>query len=108
MGLLDKAKQQASQIAEKGQEVVKKGQDKLESAQAKRREDALLRDLGAAVFAERTGRGTVQTAAETERLLAALRSHEAAQGTIDTAPTADQQDDTGGAAGQGGSPLDEV
>lgn len=114
MGLLDKAKQQASQIAQKGQEAAKKGQEKLETAQAKKREDALLRDLGAAVYAERTGRGTVETAAETERLLAELRSHEAAKGTIDTAPKADQpesaaqQDNAGGATGGGSFTLDEM
>ena len=108
MGLLDKAKQQASQIAQKGQEAAKRGQEKLETAQAKKREDALLRDLGAAVYAERTGRGTVETAAETERLLAELRSHEAAQGTIDTAPKAAQQDNAGGATGGGSFTLDEM
>jgi len=107
MGLLDKAKQQATQIAQKGQEAAKKGQDKLESAQAKKREDALLRDLGAAVYAERTGRGTVETVAETERLLAELRSHEAAPGTIDTGPSADQQDDAAGATAEGSFTLDE-
>jgi hypothetical protein len=84
------------------------GQDKLESAQAKKRADALLRDLGAAVYAERTGRGTVETVAETERLLAELRSHEAAQGTIDTEPKADQQDNAAGAAGKGSFTLDEM
>jgi len=113
MGLLDKAKQQASQMAQKGQEAAKKGQDKLESAPAKKREDALLRDLGAAVYAERTGRGTVETVAETERLLAELRSHEAAQGTLDTGPkagqdNADQQDNAAGAAGEGRLTLDEM
>lgn len=108
MGLLDKAKQQASQFAQKGQKAAKKGQDKLESAQAKKREDALLRDLGAAVYAERTGRGTVETVAETERLLAELRSHEGAQGTIDTEPKDDQQDNAAGAAGKGSFTLDEM
>ena len=103
MGLLDKAKQQAGQIAQKGQEAAKKGQGKLETAQAKKRADALLRDLGAVVYAERTGRGTAQTAAETERLLAELRSHEAAQGPIDTGAQADQQDSAPGATGATGA-----
>lgn len=87
MGLLDKAKQQANQLAQKGQEAAKKGQEKIETVQAKKQADALFRDLGAAVFAERTGRGTAETAAETERLLAALRAHEAEQGSADTTAT---------------------
>ena len=111
MGLLDKAKQQAGQIAQKGQGEAKKGQGKLESAQAKKRADALLRDLAAAVYAERTGRATGETAAEIERLLAELRSHEAAQGTIDTGAQADQQPSAGGAAGatgEGSYTIDEM
>ena len=72
MGLLDKA-------MAKGQELAAKGQEKLAETQDKRKEDTLLRDLGAAVFAERTGRGTGETAAEIERLVAELREVEAAQ-----------------------------
>jgi hypothetical protein len=82
MGFLDKAKAQAQQIASKGQE-------KFGEVQGKRKADALLRDLGAAVFAQRTGSGTPETDAEIERLLSELRAHEAEHGKIDTAPTAD-------------------
>lgn len=56
MGLLDKVKTQASQAAQKAQEAGKTGQAKLEEAQAKRKLDALFRDLGAAVYSERTGK----------------------------------------------------
>lgn len=56
MGLLDKVKVQAAQAAQKAQEAGKTGQTKLESAQAKRKVDALFRDLGAAVYAQRTGK----------------------------------------------------
>ena len=102
MGLLDKAKAQAQQLATKGQE-------KFEQTQGKRKSDALLRDLGAAVFAQRTGKGTPETDAEIERLLSELREHESQQGPIDTSPTATQQ--TGGAssASEGGEfNLDDV
>jgi len=88
MGLMDKVKQQATQLAEKAQEGVQKGQAKVEGLQAKRHADALLRDLGAATFATKTGRGDGATAGETERLLAELRAHEAEHGPIDVAPTA--------------------
>lgn len=106
MGFLDKAKAQAQQLATKAQEGVKTGQAKLEQTQAKKKGDALLRDLGAAVFLERTGRGTPETAAEIERLLAALRDHEAEHGAVDTAPTADAvaaEQQGAAAADEGGS-----
>lgn len=99
MGLLDKAKAQAEKLATKAQEGVKTGQAKLEEVQAKRKADALLRDLGAAVFAEKTGNGTAETAAEIERLVAALRDHETEHGTIDTSPTAADVEAPGSPAG---------
>lgn len=91
MGLLDKAKAQAQQLATKGQE-------KLEQTQGKRKEVALLRDLGAAVFAQKTGKGTPETDAEIERLVSELRAHEAEHGAIDTKPTAAAEGAGGGAA----------
>lgn len=97
MGFLDKAKQQATQLAQKAQEGVKTGQAKLDQVQAKKKEDALLRDLGAVVFADKTGRATGDTAAEIERLVGELRSHEAEAGAISTTPTAHTVE-TGGAA----------
>ena len=41
MGFLDKAKQQATQLAQKAQEGVKTGQAKLDQVQTKKKEDAL-------------------------------------------------------------------
>ena len=99
MGFLDKVKQQATQVGQKAQEGVRSGQEKVAEAQAKRRADALLRDLGAAVYAERTGRGTGQTAAEIERLSSELRSHEAEHGPIDTSATAGAAPSAAGGAG---------
>jgi len=98
MGFLDKAKQQATQLAQKAQEGVKTGQAKLDQVQSKKKEDALLRDLGAVVFAEKTGRATGETAAETERLVSELRSHETEAGAISTTPTAHTVDPGAGAA----------
>jgi hypothetical protein len=111
MGFLDKAKQQATQLAQKAQEGVKTGQAKLDQVQSKKKEDALLRDLGAAFFAEKTGRGTGETAGEIEQLLSELRSYESEAGTISTAPTAHTVD-TGGtaatAAPEGDFKLDDL
>ena len=56
MGLMDKVKAQATQVAQKAQEQAKAGQAKLAEKQSGRRSDALLRDLGAAVYAEKTGK----------------------------------------------------
>ena len=98
MGFLDKAKQQATQLAQKAQEGVKTGQAKLDQVQSKKKEDALLRDLGAVFYAEKTGRVTGETAAEIERLLSELRSHEAESGAIATTPTAHTVETDGGAA----------
>ena len=90
MGFMDKVKAQATSVAQKAQEGVKAGQAKLDDAQAKKCTDALLRDLGAQVYAEKTGNASGETAAEIERLLAELRAMEEEHGAIATAPTADQ------------------
>lgn len=111
MGFLDKAKQQASQLAQKAQEGLKTGQTKLDDMQSKKKEDALLRDLGAAFFAERTGRATPETAGEIQRLMGELRAHEAETGPIKTAPTAHTADPGAGAAQaapEGNFNLDDV
>ena len=101
MGFLDKAKAQAQSLATKAQEGVKTGQEKIEQVQASRKADAVMRDLGAQVFLEKTGRGSPETAAEIERLVAELRAHEAEHGPVETAPKAAQTPEPGAAAGPG-------
>lgn len=85
MGFLDKAKAQAQQVAAKAQQGVSQGQAKLDTMQAKKQADGLLRDLGAAFYAEQRSGGTrdAVTAA-----LAAVDAHAAEHGGIDTAATA--------------------
>jgi hypothetical protein len=83
MGLMDRVKEQAAQLAQKGQEVAHEGKVKLDQAQAKRRADAMFRELGAAVYAERTGRAGSDTAGKIERLVKALSDQEAEQGLGD-------------------------
>jgi hypothetical protein len=84
MGLLDRVKEQAAQVAHQAaqatQEAAQQGKAKLDQAQAKRRADAMFRDLGAAVYAERTGRGGTDTAGKIERLVSALQQQEAGEG----------------------------
>ena len=108
MGLMDKVKAQATQVAQKAQEAGKEGKAKLDAAQGKKRGDALLRDLGAAFYAEKTGKGTATTSAEIERLLAELRAHEAEHGAVDTSSTAGAAGGAGAATEGGDFKLDDV
>ncbi len=77
MGLMDKVRAQATQIAQKTQETARDSKVKFDQAQAKRRADVMLRNLGAIVYADRTGRGTSESAAEIDRLVTEISSHEA-------------------------------
>lgn len=81
MPLFDKVKEQAAQAAQRAQEAAQKGQAKLDDAQAKRREDALLRDLGAAVYAERTGTAAPDSSGDVDRLVDEITKHRAEHGT---------------------------
>jgi ribosomal protein L12E/L44/L45/RPP1/RPP2 len=79
MPFIDKVKAGAAQAAHKAQEAAKAGQAKIDEAKAKREQDAMFRDLGAAVYAQRSGTADANTSAEIDRLVAALKDHEAAQ-----------------------------
>src|SRR3954471_1727838 len=84
MGLLDKVKAQAEQVAAKAQQGVSQGQAKLDGMQAKKQGDALLRDLGAAYFAQQRSGGSAEAVSEA---LGKVDAHVAANGSVDTAPT---------------------
>jgi hypothetical protein len=86
MGLLDKVKVQAAQVAEKAQEAGKAGQAKIEEAQAKRKVDGMFRELGAAVYAERTGKVGADPSV-IERLVAEIKAFEAEHGATASAST---------------------
>lgn len=83
MGLLDKVKESAAQATAMAKDAAQKGQAKIDEVQAKRASDALLRDLGAAAYAEKTNRGGPTTSADIDRILAALEEHENTHGQID-------------------------
>ena len=83
MGFMDKVKAQAEVGLAKATEATKAGQEKLDQATAKHKADGVLHDLGAALYAERVGRGTDQTAADVERLVADLQAHEAEHGNLE-------------------------
>jgi hypothetical protein len=91
MALFDKVKEQASQLAQKAQEAGKAGQAKIEDAQSRRKADAILRQLGAAVYAQRSGTASVDNSADIDKLVADLKAFEAEHGPI---AASDADDDT--------------
>ncbi len=103
MGLMDKVRAQGSQLAQVAQDAAREGKVKLDQAQAKRRADALFRDLGAAVYAERTGRGSPDSKDRIDRLVDALSRQEADQGLGETDGKGSAGASSSGADGTAGS-----
>ena len=85
MGLMDKVKAQAEVAIAKGKEGVAQGQAKLDTMQAKKQGDALLRDLGAAYYAQQHKGGSAEAVTAA---LAKVVAHEAEHGAVDTSATA--------------------
>jgi hypothetical protein len=86
MGLLDKVKAQATAATVMAKDAAQKGQAKLDEVQSKKGADGILRDLGAAYYATKTGRATPTTDADIDRLVAALQAHESEHGALTLAP----------------------
>ncbi len=86
MGLLEKVKAQAAAATVMAKDAAQKGQAKLDEVQAKKAADGMLRDLGAAVYATKTGRATPVTDADIDRLVTALQAHESEHGPLTLAP----------------------
>ncbi len=101
MGLMDKVKAQATQLAQKTQEAAQEGKNRLDQAQANRRGDALLRQLGALVFADRTGRGTPDSQAKIDELISTISTHEQENGLNLAQTTVPQPGSPGDQAGAG-------
>jgi hypothetical protein len=77
---MDRVKAQASQIAQQAQEAAQEGRARFDQAQQGRRGDMLLRQLGALVFAERTGRGTGDSDARIDQLISDISALESQSG----------------------------
>jgi hypothetical protein len=80
MGLMDRVKAQASQLAQQAQEAAQEGRAKLDQAQSYRRGDVLLRQLGLLVYLDRTGRGAADTQTRIEQLLSDINAQERQNG----------------------------
>jgi hypothetical protein len=88
MGLMDKVKAQANTLAQKTQETAREGKARIDQAQANRHADLMLRNLGALVYAEQTGRGTPQSQDQIAKLIGDISSHEAQNGiNLSSEPT---------------------
>jgi hypothetical protein len=105
MGLLDKVKAQATAATEMAKDAAAKGQAKLDEAQAKKVAEGMLRDLGAAFYATKTGRATPTTDGDIERLVTALQQHEADHGPVTLAPETAAAGPTAAPAGDGAAPA---
>jgi hypothetical protein len=86
MGLLDKVKAQATAATEMAKDAASKGQAKIDEAQAKKAAEGMLRDLGAAFYATKTGRATPTTDGDIDHLVTALGEYESEHGPITLAP----------------------
>jgi hypothetical protein len=97
---MDKVRAQATQLAQKTQEAAAEGKARIDQVQANRRGDALLRNLGAVVYAERTGRGGSDSQAKIDKLIADISAHEKENGLN----LAGDQPQAGGESTQGSPP----
>lgn len=79
---MDKVKASAEVGLAKAGEAGRAGQAKLDAAQAKHRAEGLLRDLGAAAYADRQGRSTDKTVMNAQRIVAELQAYEAEYGPL--------------------------
>jgi uncharacterized protein (DUF2164 family) len=82
MGLMDKVKAQATQLADKAQQAGQMGQAKLNDLQAKRKGDAMLLELGGEFYSQKVGRADAGVETRMAGLVARLQAYEAEHGTI--------------------------
>ena len=79
MGFMDKAREAAQQATAKAQQGLAQGQAKLDEVQASRAADQLLRDVGAALYAEQRTGGSHEAVVAA---LGAVDAHVAAHGPL--------------------------
>jgi len=110
VGLMDKLKVQAGQVATRAQEGTAQVQAKFDAAQAKRATDTLLRDLGAAYYAEQRQGGPHDAV---DKGLVALDTHASQSGPVDVSttgpqPTPSQAAPSSGSPAAGDFKLDDL
>lgn len=85
MGFLDKVKEVGNQAASSINDTVNKGQQSFNESQSRKASDALLRDLGALVYARDSGQAAPDNATEIERVTAAITAHVQSGGVLNLA-----------------------
>jgi hypothetical protein len=103
MGLMDKVKSQATQLAEKAQQAGQAGQAKLAEVQAKRKADALLLELGGITYTQRQGRAAVNAEARVTELISLVQAHEAEYGPVSVTSANGAVAETTGVVDPGGT-----
>jgi hypothetical protein len=93
MGLVDRMRQQATQLAGMAQDAGKAGQAKLEALQARRRADDLLRDLGSITYGAEIDRVKDGDDHRRADLIEQLRQYEAQYGPLGDEPAPDASSD---------------
>jgi len=82
MGLMDKVKAQATQLADKAQQAGQAGQAKLADMQSKRKADGLLLELGGIVYSQKMGRADAGAEARIGELVSQVQAFEAEHGAV--------------------------
>jgi hypothetical protein len=82
MGLMDKVKAQATQLADKAQQAGQAGQAKLADLQSKRKSDALLLELGGIVYSQKVGRAEAGADGRITELVSQVQAFEAEHGPV--------------------------
>jgi hypothetical protein len=82
MGLMDKVKAQATQLADKAQQAGQAGQAKLADIQAKRKGDALLLELGGITYTQRMGRAAAGADVRATEIIGLVQAFEAEHGLV--------------------------
>jgi hypothetical protein len=83
MGFMDKVKEQASAAAAAAKDAAQKGQAKVDELQAKRAADGVLRQLGLAVYLQKTDRAKASSDSDIAGFVETLKAHEAEHGAFE-------------------------
>jgi len=92
MGFMDKAREAAQQATAKAQQGIAQGQAKIDDVQTSRAADGLLREVGAAFYAEQRSGGSHEAVVAA---LGAVDAHVAAHGPLGQAGQTGQTGQTG-------------
>ena len=82
MGIMDKVKSQATQLADKAQQVGQTGQAKIAEMQSKKKADGLLLELGGLIYCEQMGRAVAGGESRAEEIMTELKAYEAEHGPV--------------------------